>query len=103
MEIILTGRKVPAEEALRIGMCEKLVPHDSARGAAEEMAREIARFPQAAVRADRRTVHESYGLPLRDAMRTEWANGVEAHHLEGAEGAGRFASGLGRSGDFDRI
>jgi enoyl-CoA hydratase len=103
MEIILTGRKVPAEEALRIGMCEQLVPHGEARQAAEAMAREIARFPQAAVRADRRTVHESHGLPLRDAMRVEWANGVEAHHQEGADGAGRFASGLGRGGDFGRI
>jgi enoyl-CoA hydratase len=103
MEIILTGRKVPAEEALRIGMCEQMVPHGEARQAAEAMAREIARFPQAAVRADRRTVHESHGLPLRDAMRVEWANGVEAHHQEGADGAGRFASGLGRGGDFGRI
>ena len=73
MEIILTGRKVPAEEALRIGMCEQLVPHGEARQAAEAMAREIARFPQAAVRADRRTVHESHGLPLRDAMRAKIA------------------------------
>ncbi|MGE0749213.1 MAG: crotonase/enoyl-CoA hydratase family protein [Variibacter sp.] len=103
LEIIMTGRKVPAEEALRIGMCEKVVPHGGAREAAEEMAREIARFPQAAVRADRRTVHESHGLTLREAMRLEWANGVEAHHREGAAGAGRFASGLGRHGDFGKI
>lgn len=103
MEIILTGRKVPAEEALRIGMCEQLVAAGQARAAAEAMAHQIARFPQAAVRADRRTVHESHGLPLRQAMRVEWHNGVEAHHLEGAEGAARFASGLGRSGDFSRI
>jgi enoyl-CoA hydratase len=103
LEIIMTGRKVPAEEALRIGMCEKVVPHGGAREAAEAMAQEIARFPQAAVRADRRTVHESHGLTLREAMRREWANGVEAHHREGAAGAGRFASGLGRHGDFGKI
>lgn len=103
LEIIMTGRKVPAEEALRIGMCEQVVETGAARAAAERMAREIARFPQAAVQADRRTVHESYGLPLRDAMRREWTNGVEAHWREGATGAARFASGLGRSGDFSRI
>ncbi len=103
MEIILTGRKVQAQEALAIGMCEKLVADGAAREAAEAMARDIARFPQAAVRADRRTVHESYGLPLREAMRREWHNGVEAHWQEGAQGAGRFASGLGRSGDFSKI
>ncbi|MCD6680243.1 MAG: crotonase/enoyl-CoA hydratase family protein [Burkholderiaceae bacterium] len=103
LEIILTGRKVPADEALRIGMCEKVVAPGTAREAAEAMAREIARFPQAAVRADRRTVHETHGLPLREAMRREWHNGVEAHWQEGADGAGCFSSGLGRGGDFERI
>lgn len=103
MEIILTGRKVPAAEALQIGMCEQVVAPGEARAAAQAMAHQIARFPQAAVRADRRTVHESHGLSLREGMRVEWHNGVEAHHLEGAEGAARFASGLGRSGDFSTI
>jgi enoyl-CoA hydratase len=103
LEIIMTGRKVEADEALRIGMCEKVVAHGEARRAAEAMAHEIARFPQAAVRADRRSVHETYGLPVREALRREWHNGVEAHHLEGAAGAARFAAGKGRSGDFGDI
>ncbi len=103
LEIILTGRKVPAAEALAIGMCEQVVEPGGARAAAEAMAREIARFPQGAVRADRRTVHETYGMPLREAMRREWQNGVQAHFEEGAAGAQRFAGGLGRSGDFSRI
>ena len=54
LEIILTGRKVPAEEALRIGACEHVVPDGSSREFAEAMAYEIARFPQACTRADRR-------------------------------------------------
>jgi enoyl-CoA hydratase len=103
LEIIMTGRKVPADEALRIGMCEKVVGKGEARAAAEAMAQEIARFPQAAVRADRRTVHETYGLSVREGLRREWTNGVEAHHREGAAGAGRFAAGLGRHGDFGKI
>ena len=103
MEISLTGRKVMAEEALRIGMCESVVESGGARAAADRMAREIARFPQAAVRADRRSLIETYGLPIREAMRREWVNGVEAHFQEGAAGAGRFAGGLGRHGDFGRI
>lgn len=103
MEIILTGRKVPAEEASRIGMCEQVVVRGQARAAAEAMARDIARFPQEAVRADRRSVIETYGLPVREALRREWVNGVEAHYKEGADGAGRFASGLGRHGDFSKI
>jgi len=62
MDIILTGRKVPADEALRIGLCERVVSRGSARAAAEALAREIARFPQAAVQADRRRAYESFGL-----------------------------------------
>ena len=103
LEIIMTGRKVTAEESLRIGLCEKVVPAGEARVHAEQMAHEIARFPQEAVRADRRTVHESYGLSVREGLRREWHNGVEAHHAQGAAGASRFADGLGRSGDFSSI
>jgi enoyl-CoA hydratase len=103
MEIILTGRKVAAEEALGIGMCEQVVAAGGARQAAEAMAHTIARFPQAAVRTDRRSVIETHGLPTREALRREWANGVEAHFKEGAAGAGRFSSGLGRHGDFADI
>jgi enoyl-CoA hydratase/carnithine racemase len=100
LEIILTGRKVPAEEAYRIGLCEKVTPKGQARAAAEAMAQEIARFPQAAVRADRANVYETYGLQVRDALKREWANGLEAHHKEGADGAARFSAGKGRHGDF---
>ena len=74
-----------------------------ARTAAEAMAHEIARFPQAAVQADRRNVYETYGLTVREALKREWANGLEAHHKEGADGAERFASGMGRHGDFAKI
>ena len=103
LEIILTGRKVPAEEALRIGCCEQVVPDGSAREFAEAMAYEIARFPQACVRADRRSVHMQQGLSLREAMRREWYNGIPAFFAEGAQGAARFASGKGRHGDFRDI
>ncbi len=103
MEIILTGRKVSAEEAFRIGLCEQLAQPGQARAEAEVMAHNIARFPQAAVRTDRRSLIENYGLPTREGMRREWSNGVEAHFQEGAAGARRFASGLGRHGDFSAI
>lgn len=102
LEIILTGRKVEAAEAYRIGLCERLAPPDEARAVAEAMAREIARFPQAATLADRRNVLGGHGLPVDEALRREWAGGVGALS-EGLAGAARFAGGLGRSGDFDRI
>ena len=100
MEIILTGRKVPAEEALRIGCCEQVVDDGTSREAAEAMAHQIARFPQACMRADRRSAYRQAGRPLREAMEFEWSNGVPAFAAEGAARAARFASGKGRHGDF---
>ena len=100
LEIILTGRKVPAEEALRIGACEQVVADGKCREHAEAMAQEIARYPQACMRADRRSVHMQQGLSLREAMRKEWYNGIPAFAAEGAAGAARFAAGKGRHGDF---
>ncbi len=103
MEIILTGRQVPAEEAFRIGACEKVVPEGKSREFAEAMAHEIARFPQACMRADRRSAYLQHGLSVREAMRKEWYNGFPAFEAEGAAGAARFASGKGRHGDFGSI
>jgi enoyl-CoA hydratase len=103
LEIAMTGRKVPAEECYRIGLCEKVVAHGSARVAAEEMAREISRFPQDAVRADRRSIIETRGMSVRDGLKVEWANGIDAVRKEGAAGAGRFRDGVGRHGDFAKI
>jgi enoyl-CoA hydratase len=103
LEIILTGRKVPAEEAQRIGACEHVVADGKSREFAEAMAHEIARFPQACVRADRRSAYAQQGLTQREAMRKEWYNGYPAFVADGAAGAARFASGKGRHGDFRDI
>jgi enoyl-CoA hydratase len=103
LEIILTGRKVPAEECLRIGLCEYLVPNGEARAKAEELAQDIACFPPVCVRADRRSAIKSQGLSVRDALIQEWYNGREALVKDGAAGAARFKNGLGRHGDFTKI
>lgn len=103
LEIILTGRKVPAQECINIGLCEYIVPDGSSRAKAEALAHQIAKFPQICMRADRRSTRKQHGLSLRDAMVQEWYGGREALLQEGIAGAGRFASGLGRHGDFDKI
>ena len=103
LEIILTGRKVPAEECLAIGLCEYLTPKGGARAKAEALAREIARFPQVCVRADRRSAIKSHGLGVREALIQEWYNGREALIADGVAGASRFKDGLGRHGDFEKI
>ena len=103
LEIILTGRKVPAEECLQIGLAEYLTPKGGALAKARELAQQIARFPQVCVRADRRSAIRSHGLGVRDALIQEWYNGREALIADGVDGATRFRDGLGRHGDFDRI
>lgn len=103
LEIIMTGRKVTADEALRIGLCEAVVPKGGARARAEAMAQEIARFPQGAVRADRASAIAGHGLSVQEALRQEWQRGVHTIATEGAAGAGRFAAGKGRGGDFSEI
>jgi len=103
LEIIMTGRKVTAEESYRIGMCEKVVPHGRAREAAEAMAREIARFPQECVRADRLSAYRAWGKPVREGLESEWATSAEIVKAEGIAGAARFAAGKGRHGDFKDI
>jgi len=103
LDIILTGRKVPADECLRIGLAERLVPHGKSRAAAEELAREIARFPQDCMRADRRSVWLQEGLSEMEGLRAEWACSSGMVEREGAAGAARFAAGKGRHGDFGEI
>lgn len=103
LEIALTGRKVEAEECYRIGLAEQIVATGEARAAAEAMAHEIARFPQEAVRADRRSIIETRGMQLREALKLEWANGLDAIRRQGTSGAGRFTGGAGRHGDFSDI
>jgi enoyl-CoA hydratase len=102
MDLILTGRKVEADEALRIGLCERIVPRGRAREEAEKIAHDLARFPQGAVRADRRSAYETHGLPVRAALELEWRNGMPTM-AEAVQGAGVFADGKGRHGDFGAI
>jgi enoyl-CoA hydratase len=103
MEIILTGRKVPAEECYRIGLCEKVVAHGKAREAAEAMAEEIARFPQECVRSDRLSAYRAWGKSVREGLESEWATSAGIVKAEGIRGASRFAGGKGRHGDFKNI
>ena len=103
LEIILTGRKVPAEECLDIGACEKVVANGHSRPAAEAMAHDIARFPQECVRAARRSVYLQHGLPVRKALESEWRNSHAIVDAEGIAGAARFADGKGRHGNYEEI
>jgi len=100
LDLILTGRAVPAEEALAMGLVNRVVPKGQARETAEELAREIAAFPQRCMRADRRSALSQWGLSESEALRKEFAGGLEALEVEGLAGARRFAEGQGRHGKF---
>ena len=99
MDLILTGRKVEAAEALAMGLANRVVPQGSAREAAVTLAQQLAAFPQRTMLADRMNAYEQWDLPLRDALMLEWRR--SKHRIgDGLEGAARFAGGEGRHGRF---
>ncbi|MGQ5576196.1 crotonase/enoyl-CoA hydratase family protein [Streptomyces sp. ECR3.8] len=100
MDMILTGRPVPAAEAYAMGLANRVVPVGRARAEAEELAASLARFPQACLRSDRASVLEQEGLGEEEALAAELRHGT-AVLAESLEGAARFASGAGRHGVFD--
>ncbi|MGA5603563.1 crotonase/enoyl-CoA hydratase family protein [Streptomyces griseoincarnatus] len=100
MDMILTGRPVPAAEAYAMGLANRVVPVGRARAEAEELAASLARFPQACLRSDRASVLEQEGLGEEEALAAELRHG-SAVLAESLEGAARFASGAGRHGVFD--
>lgn len=99
LDMILTGRPVPAPEAYRMGLADRIVPAGRARAAAQALAADLARFPQACLRSDRASVLEQEGLPEAAALRNELRHGA-AVLTEAAKGAARFADGAGRHGSL---
>jgi enoyl-CoA hydratase len=97
MDLILTGRPVSAQEALAMGLVNRVVPKGQAREAAEALAAELAALPQQCLRADRLSALNQWGLSESDAMDAEFASmsKVAAESLAGAQ---RFADGAGRHG-----
>ena len=100
MDLILTGRPVQADEALAIGLANRLVPDGTARAAAEALAAEIARFPQTCLRHDRLSCHEQWGMDLQQALRNECRHGRISLDADALAGAQRFKRGEGRHGAF---
>lgn len=103
LDLILTGRKVEAAEAIGMGLCERIVARGQARQAAEALAADIARFPQVCMRADRRSVRRHHGLPVAEGLKAEWNNSIHALAIEGVSGAARFKDGKGRHGNFSDL
>ena len=101
MDMILTGRPVNADEALAIGLANRVVKPGASRSEAESLAREIAAFPQECMKADRHSTINQWSFSIEEALQIE---GKAAHSIlerEAFAGAERFALGRGRGGRFD--
>jgi enoyl-CoA hydratase len=104
LDMILTGRPVGAEEALRMGLADRVVDEGECRPAAEALAAELARFPQRCLRSDRLSAYEQFGMGLDEALRNEYRHGLATIQSgETREGASRFAAGKGRHGSFEEL
>jgi enoyl-CoA hydratase len=99
MDLILTGRKVEAAEALQMGLCNRVVPRGAALDEALQLAAQLTKFPQSTMLADRMNAYVQSDLPLPAALHQEWQRG-KACIAEGLVGAGRFAGGQGKHGKF---
>ena len=101
LDMILTGRPVEAEEALRIGLANRVVDDGASRPKAEALARQIAAFPQLCLRNDRISVYEGLDLDIEMGLRNELHHGlVTLASGESVDGARRFGRGVGRHGAF---
>lgn len=103
LDMILTGRAVDAQEAMQMGLANRIVPRGGARAAAEALAEEISRFPQGCMLADRNSSYRQWDMSLDAALHDEAEGGLPIVTQEAIAGAARFKSGLGRHGDFSAI
>lgn len=104
MDLILTGRPVAADEALQMGLANRVVPPGQALEAALALAAQLVRFPQNCLRSDRLSAYEQWGMPLDAALANEFERGLSViASNETLTGATAFAGGRGRHGDFEDI
>lgn len=100
MDLILTGRGVPGDEALAMGLVDRVTEPGGALAAAVALGHELAALPQTCLRSDRRSAIEQWGLTESEAMRTELRLGrATLESGESRAGAQAFVAGKGRHGD----
>lgn len=102
MDLILTGRPVASEEALAMGLANRVVADGESRETAEALAAQIARFPQDCMRNDRRSAYEQFAMDMAAALGNEFQHGMDSlNSPEFFAGLERYAKGKGRHGEFD--
>lgn len=102
LDLILTGRPVSADEALAMGLANRVVEDGTALQEAERLASYLSAFPQTCMRNDRRSAHEQFDLSMEEALLNEFRLGMETiKSNETLAGARKFSDGKGRHGSFD--
>jgi enoyl-CoA hydratase len=99
LDMILTGRAVSAQEALTMGLANRVVPKGKARGVAEKLAADLATLPQTCLRNDRLSALNSHHLSEEAAIAAEFAYGQQSLNDPAlARGLTSFRAGAGRHG-----
>ncbi|KAL1622585.1 hypothetical protein SLS56_008696 [Neofusicoccum ribis] len=103
LDMILTGRGVPAQEALQMGLANRVVPKGQALAEATGIARQLLTFPQACMNTDRTSCYYSAynATSFEDALRNEFDHGIKVITTESVKGAAKFSQGAGRHGAFE--
>ena len=101
LDMILTGRPVGAEEALSMGLANRVVEKGKAREEAENLAAQLAEYPQTCMLNDREALYRGFDLNFDEGMELEFRMGMKTIESgETTSGAGRFAGGKGKHGEF---
>ncbi|KAM0548472.1 hypothetical protein ACHAPJ_009958 [Fusarium lateritium] len=105
LDMILTGRAVKAEEALQMGLANRIVPKGQALAEATKIAKQLLTFPQECMNVDRSNCYYSAynAASFEDALRNEFEHGVKVITTESVKGAAKFSSGAGRHGAFESV
>ncbi len=99
LDLILTGREVGADEALAMGLANRVVEPGTAVASAQALARQLAELPQNCLRSDRHSSYRQWGNDLGSALAIETELGLATIRSgETQAGAARFAGGAGRHG-----
>ncbi|MFX1378764.1 MAG: crotonase/enoyl-CoA hydratase family protein [Promethearchaeota archaeon] len=102
LDMILTGRPVATDEAYSWGLANRIVEDGQSKQQAENLARELAKFPKICMRNDRLSVYNQFGLNVKDAMAKEFEYGLRTLESgEFLEGSAEFSKGKGKHGSFN--
>lgn len=103
LDMILTGRGVTANEALQMGLANRVVPNGQALAEAKKIAKQLLTFPQDCMNVDRANCYYSAynASSFEDALRNEFEQGSKVITTESIKGAAKFSAGAGRHGAFE--